>query len=92
VLETLNIFGVHADYMKQFKEYLEEEGLPANENRLQFILPVIPNLNSKKLKMPSAEGKALTSNGEAPSRNSAHRRRSCSRQRSNWTGIPASRQ
>lgn len=51
VLETLNIFGVHADYMKQFKEYLEEEGLPPNENRKAFILPVIPNLNSKKLKI-----------------------------------------
>lgn len=50
VLETLNIFGVHADYMKQFKEYLEDEGLPSNENRSQFILPVIPNLNSRKLK------------------------------------------
>src|SRR5699024_9811677 len=31
ILETLNVIGVHADYMKQFKEYLEEEGLPANE-------------------------------------------------------------
>jgi len=51
VLETLNIFGVHADYMKQFKEYLEEEGLPPNEGRIPFVLPVIPNLNSKKLKM-----------------------------------------
>lgn len=50
VLETLNIFGIHADYMKQFKEYLEEEGLPPNQSQTQFILPIIPNLNSKKLK------------------------------------------
>lgn len=50
ILETLNVFGVHADYMKQFKEYLEEEGLPPNENRTQFILPVVRNLNAKKLK------------------------------------------
>lgn len=50
-LETLNIFGIRADYMRQFKEYLEEEGLPANENRIEFVLPVIKNLGSKKLKM-----------------------------------------
>jgi len=50
-LETLNIFGVRADYMRQFKEYLEEEGLPKNEDRIEFLLPVIKNLGSKKLKM-----------------------------------------
>ncbi|WP_027878152.1 DEAD/DEAH box helicase family protein [Meiothermus cerbereus] len=50
-LETLNIFGIRADYMRQFKEYLEEEGLPANEDRIEFVLPVIKNLGSKKLKM-----------------------------------------
>lgn len=50
-LETLNIFGIHADYMRQFKEYLEDEGLPANEDRIEFVLPVIKNLGSKKLKM-----------------------------------------
>ncbi|MDR3192515.1 MAG: hypothetical protein LBT87_05575 [Treponema sp.] len=27
-LETLNIFGVKANYMEQFKEYLNNEGLP----------------------------------------------------------------
>jgi hypothetical protein len=50
-LETLNIFGIRADYMRQFKEYLEDEGLPANEDRIEFVLPVIKNLGSKKLKM-----------------------------------------
>jgi hypothetical protein len=50
ILETLNVIGVHADYMKQFKEYLEEEGLPANEQRTTFILPVVRNLNGKQLK------------------------------------------
>jgi hypothetical protein len=43
VLETLNIFGIRADYMQQFKEYLEDEGLPANEHRLEFVLPVLRN-------------------------------------------------
>ena len=50
-LETLQIFGIRADYMRQFKEYLEQEGLPANEDRREFILPVIKNLGSKKLKI-----------------------------------------
>src|SRR5690606_28036933 len=30
-LETLQIFGVKADYMERFKEFLEEEGLPSND-------------------------------------------------------------
>jgi hypothetical protein len=50
ILETLNVIGVHADYMKQFKEYLEEEGLPTNDQRDEFILPVVRNLNGRKLK------------------------------------------
>jgi hypothetical protein len=49
-LETLNIFGIKADYMAQFREFLEEEGLPANEERIEFLLPVIRNLGSRKLK------------------------------------------
>ena len=31
-LETLQIFGVKADYMEKFKEFLEEEGLPTNDS------------------------------------------------------------
>lgn len=49
VLETLNIFGIRAQYMQQFKEYLEEEGLSPNEDRIEFILPVVKNLDGKKL-------------------------------------------
>jgi hypothetical protein len=49
-LETLNVFGIHADYMQQFKEYLEDEGLPANDERIEFILPVVKNLGKKPLK------------------------------------------
>ncbi len=49
-LETLNVFGIRAGYMRQFKEYLEDEGLPTNENRFEFILPVVNNLGQKKLK------------------------------------------
>jgi hypothetical protein len=41
ILETLSIFGIHADYMAQFRDFLEEEGLPGDDERLEFFLPVI---------------------------------------------------
>lgn len=50
-LETLNVFGVRADYMTQFKEMLEEEGVPPGDVEDVFELPVISNLGSKKLKV-----------------------------------------
>ena len=49
-LETLGIFGIHADYMAQFRDFLEEEGLPTNDDRIEFLLPVIKNLGTQKLK------------------------------------------
>jgi hypothetical protein len=50
LLETLGIFGIHADYMAQFRDFLEEEGLPTNDDRETFLLPVIKNLGTQKLK------------------------------------------
>jgi len=50
VLETLGIFGIHADYMAQFRDFLEEEGLPTNDDRIEFLLPVIKGLGTQKLK------------------------------------------
>lgn len=38
-LETLNIFGVRANYMRQFKDYLEEEGLPAQGSPIDAAIP-----------------------------------------------------
>jgi Type III restriction enzyme, res subunit len=49
-LETLNIFGIRADYMAQFRDFLEEEGLPTNDERIEFILPIIRNLGTRPLK------------------------------------------
>ena len=49
-VETLNIFGVRADYMKTFRDYLEQEGLPVNDRIIEFTLPVISNLG--KIKTP----------------------------------------
>lgn len=50
ILETLNIFGIKADYMAQFKAYLEDEGLRADEEQVEILLPVIKNLGRKNLK------------------------------------------
>lgn len=50
VLETLGIFGIHADYMAQFRDFLNEVGLPTNDDRMEFLLPVIKNLGTQKLK------------------------------------------
>ena len=51
MLETLNVFGVRAQFMQQFKEYLEEEGLPSNDDRIEFVLPTFKNLGTQKLKI-----------------------------------------
>ncbi len=42
-LETLQIFGIQANYMEQFKEFLEEEGLPTNDS--SWITIKIPTIN-----------------------------------------------
>ena len=50
VLETLGIFGIQADYMAQFRDFIDEEGLLANDDRIEFHLPVVKNLGTQKLK------------------------------------------
>jgi hypothetical protein len=48
ILETLNIFGVRADYMRQFKEFLEAEGVPSEKGQpLTLKMPVIRNKEYK---------------------------------------------
>ncbi len=51
-IETLNIFGLKADYMKAFKDYLKDEGVPVSE-RVEFVLPLIydKSYKNKKLKV-----------------------------------------
>jgi len=54
VLETLTIFGVKAQYMEDFKKYLELEGAPTNDNIHEFRLPVISRfkeVEGKKLRV-----------------------------------------
>ncbi len=39
-LETLNVFGVEADFMERFREFLKEEGLPGNERKHTVTIPL----------------------------------------------------
>lgn len=53
-LETLQIFGVKADYMEQFKQFLEEEGLPVNDTSwISIKIPTIQKdiVDQNKLKL-----------------------------------------
>ena len=43
-LETLNIFGIRADYMQQFREFLEEEELLTDYGFEEIILKVTNHL------------------------------------------------
>src|SRR5690606_24212535 len=54
LVETLDVFGVRADYMDQFRAYLETEGITTETEWETVIVPAIPTLKdlpSKKLKI-----------------------------------------
>lgn len=53
LLETLNIFGIKSDYMKEFEDYLEEEGVGQDERREIIFLPTIrlPEFENGKLQL-----------------------------------------
>lgn len=54
VMETLNIFGMRADYMDEFSRIIKEEGVDEDShNRVNVELPLMPNivdLEKKRLK------------------------------------------
>ncbi len=50
LLETLNVFGIRSDYMKEFEEYLEAEGV-GEKTTETILLPVIKRLERKGLKL-----------------------------------------
>lgn len=61
VVETLNIFGVRADYMKEFKDYLEKEGVRTDLVKMEVSVvnqPILsdPNLHLEELKRVGIEG------------------------------------
>jgi hypothetical protein len=70
VLETLNIFGVKADYIKRFREELEDEEILVNENLQEYRLPLIPmsplpdNISVLRLQ-ESIEGRVVGKQGSA---------------------------
>lgn len=39
-LETLNVFGIQADFMEKFRDFLDQEGLPGNEQRTVIEVPL----------------------------------------------------
>ena len=52
LIETLNVFGVQADFMEKFRKFLEDEGLPAGDSKHTMEIPM--NLThdfGQKLKM-----------------------------------------
>lgn len=51
-LETLNVFGVQADFMDRFKKFLEEEELPSNDQKAVYTVPLnVTHDFGKKLKV-----------------------------------------
>ena len=49
-LEMLTIFGVKANYMDDFRKYLEQEGVKPNDLILEFHMPVLSRYNKAKTK------------------------------------------
>jgi len=39
-IETLNVFGIEADFMERFRQFLKDEGLPGNEKRTTITVPL----------------------------------------------------
>jgi len=62
-LETLNVFGIEADFMEKFRDFLREEGLPGNERRQIITIPLNVTYDfGKKLKI--LRPKKKTTDGE----------------------------
>lgn len=54
LVETLDVFGVRADYMEDFRKYLEAEGINTDPEWVPVIVPAMPTLKdlpAKKLKI-----------------------------------------
>ena len=68
-LETLNIFGIRADYMQKFKEYLEDGGIKTEDKIEEVILPVWNNYKENQLPLKSLrlkEGADFKKQGPKP--------------------------
>lgn len=49
-VETLTIFGIKAQYMEDFKKFLEQEGAPTNDDIIEVTLPVVNRYDEAKTK------------------------------------------
>lgn len=58
LLETLSIYGIRADYMAQFKQFLVEEGLPTNDDVTEVLIPVRRSVLERALKTIRMRGDA----------------------------------
>lgn len=74
LLETLSIFGIRADYMAQFRDFLTQEGIRDNSQQVEFLLPVVRGLGTTPLKMirlrateDTPLGRAFQKRGPLPS-------------------------
>ena len=71
-LETLNVFGIEADFMEKFRDFLKEEGLPGNERRKIFTIPLNvtydfgKKLKILRLKRKASDGKEYDFKKDAP--------------------------
>ena len=68
LLETLNIFGVRANYMTQFRDYLEREGI-STDSLIELPLPIKPNRDflDKGLVIPRLmDGRDFNANATVP--------------------------
>ncbi len=71
-LETLNVFGIKADFMDKFREFLQEEGLPGNERHNIITIPLSVTYEfGKKLmilrpKRKASDGKEYDFKKDAP--------------------------
>ncbi len=61
-LETLTIFGVRADYMKSFKQFLEYEEVPADKVSREYKLPTVYKERLERAKKSNLKVITLPSN------------------------------
>ena len=50
-LETLNVFGIRADYMDTFRNYIDKEDVVKESDKVEIALPTIENLARTDLKV-----------------------------------------
>ena len=62
-LETLNVFGIKADFMEKFRNFLKDEGLPGNERHKVITIPLNVTYDFGK-KLKTLRPKRKTSDGK----------------------------